>query len=150
MLRAIAGVIVGYIVMFVVVFVAFTAAYLAMGADRAFRPDSYDVSMLWIALSVIVSLVAAIAGGMTCAAIAEPGSKAPTALAAVVLVLGLLSAVPVLLDDSEPVARTGTVSNMDAMMQAKTPVWSAITTPILGVVGVMIGAGLVRKKPSVS
>lgn len=147
MLRGILGVIAGYVVMFVVVFGSFTAAYLAMGAEKAFRPGTYDVSMLWIAISIVLGLVAAIAGGLVCAAIAK-GGKAPMALAILVVVLGVLMAIPTLNapDAGAPVERTGDVGNMAAMQSARTPSWVAFLNPVIGAVGVMLGAGLRKKR----
>jgi hypothetical protein len=145
MLRAIAGVVLGYLTMAVLVFVLFTAAYLAMGVDGAFRPGSYDVSDAWIAMSVVVSLGAAIAGGFVCAAVSRL-PKPPLVLALLALVLGVLSAIPHLTAEAgEPKERTGDVSNVDAMMAAKQPVWIALANPILGAAGVLVGARLKRR-----
>lgn len=49
--RNILAVIAGYFAMAVILFVIFTAAYFGMGADRAFKETSYDVSTLWVAVS---------------------------------------------------------------------------------------------------
>ena len=143
MLRSVGAVVVGYIVMFIVVFVLLTGIYLALGADGAFQEGSYAPSMLWIGLMFVVGLVAAIAGGFTCAAIAR-GSKAPIALVVMVLVLGGLSAIPAFMppDEDQPTARTGEVGNLEAMTRARTPGWVALLNPIVGVIGVMIGAQL--------
>lgn len=145
--RAIAGVIVGYIVMFVVMFAVFTGAYLGLGADKAFNPGTYDVSTLWIAIMVAVNLVAALAGGLVCAAVAgrcKPGYV----LAGLVLVLGLALSYPVLAGtQADPGPRTAGVPNMEAMMKAKTQVWLAVLCPVVGAVGTVIGAGLKKEAP---
>lgn len=149
MLRAVAGVIVGYIVMVVLVFGTFTCAYLLMGADNAFRPGTYDASVLWLVVSFALGLIAAVVGGVVCAAITKAGSAAPKALAAVVIVLGLAMAVPVFMGTRpDPGPRTGDVPNMEAMMKAKQPKWVAVANPLVGALGVVIGAGLARKKPA--
>jgi hypothetical protein len=144
--RAIAGVVVGYAVMFVVVFGSFTAAYLAMGTDRAFKPGSYDVSMTWLVASIVLGLAAAVAGGLTCAIIAQRGSRAPVVLAALLLVLGLAMAVPSLkaggTEPQEP--RTAAVGNFEAMANAKTPAFAAVLNPFVGAAGVLLGARLRR------
>jgi hypothetical protein len=147
--RAIAGVIVGYVGMAGVVFVLFTLAYLALGASGSFKPDSYDVSTTWVLVSIVVGLLAGVAGGYVCALISKL-PKPPLVLALIVLVLGVLSGIPVLLDQSEPGPRTGEVSNFEAMTKAKQPAWIVMLNPILGVVGVLLGARLKRtdKLPS--
>jgi hypothetical protein len=45
MLRSIVGVIVGFAVIFVFFFAIFTGAYLALGVERIFQPDSYEVPL---------------------------------------------------------------------------------------------------------
>jgi hypothetical protein len=140
MLRTIGGVLGGYVTMFMLVFITFTIAYLAMGADGAFKPGSYEVTTLWIVATIALGLIAAIVGGIVCSAIAK-NSKAVLALAGLVLVLGLLSAVPALTTSSasETKVRAGDVGNMEAMMNAKQPAWIALLNPLIGVAGVMIG-----------
>lgn len=148
MLRAIAGVIGGYLVMFVLVFGVFTGAYLAMGADGAFKPGTYDPSTVWMVLSVVLGIVAGVIGGLACALIAKRGSMAPKVLAGLVVVLGLALAIPVFMDSApDPGPRTADVPNMEAMMKAQQPKWSAVANPVIGAVGVLIGAGLMNRKP---
>ncbi|MHC5002893.1 MAG: hypothetical protein ACYTJ0_07195 [Planctomycetota bacterium] len=144
MLRAILGVIAGYLVMMIVVFVTFTVAYLVMGTEKAFQPESFDASMLWIVTSIVLGAIAAVLGGLTCAAVAR-GGRAPLVLAGIVLGLGLAMAVPAFLagDESPPPARSGELDNFEAMTQAKQPTWLMVVNPIIGCVGVLIGASMV-------
>lgn len=142
MLKTIGGVIVGYIAMFILVFAIFTIAYLALGANGAFKPGLYEVLPIWLVISFAVGLIAAIAGGFVCALIA-PNSKAPLALAGLVIVLRLLSAIPVLTsNDTRPQLRVASVGNMEAMMNARQPAWVALLNPLIGAVGIMIGSRL--------
>ena len=144
MLRAILGVIIGYIAMFILIAVCFTIAYLIMGTEGAFREGSFEPSMSWNVLTIIVGIVAAIIGGIVCAVIARRGSKAPMILAIIVLILGLLMAIPVMMEPGEdqPAAREGELSNFEAMSEARQPVWIALLNPLTGAVGVTIGARL--------
>lgn len=145
MVRKIVGVIVGYIVMALVVFLTFSAAYLIMGANHAFKPGTYDVSLRWAALSFVLSLIAAIVGGYVCALIAK-STRAAQVLAGIVIILGILVAIPVLTgSDTRPNRRPDAVPNMQAMQNARTPKWVAILNPIVGVVGVLVGAGIRQK-----
>jgi len=143
--RIIGGVIVGYLVMFVIVFTTFSVAFLAMGSDGAFLPGSYEVSMLWIVVSIILGLVAAVAGGFVCALIAR-GGGAVKWLVGLVVILGILSVIPTLMppDPSMPTVREADLGNMEAMMNARTPAWVAMLNPVIGAVGVIIG-GRLRK-----
>ncbi len=119
--RKIAGVIVGYIGMFIIVFAGLTIAYLILGKDRAFQPGVYDLTTMWIAIVLIVGMVAAIIGGWVCALIARSFGAAKV-LALVVIVLGLLMAIPAFTAEPQTEPRSADVSSMDAMMRAETPV----------------------------
>jgi hypothetical protein len=140
MLKIVGGVIAGYLVMFILIFVTFSGAYLAMGTDGAFKPGSYDVTPLWIGVSTVLGLGAAIAGGFVCALIAKD-RRGPLALAGLVLILGILMAIPILTgaDNGAPPVRDASVGNLQAMQYAKTPAWVALLNPILGAVGAVIG-----------
>ena len=143
MWRNIGAVILGYVVMFAVVFVTFSIAFLMMGTTGAFVEGSYDVTVLWLVVSLALGLIAAVAGGFVCAVVAK-GSKAPLALAGLVLLLGLLMALPVLMasDDGQPITREADVSTFDAMQEAKQPPWIALTNPFIGMIGVLLGSKL--------
>jgi hypothetical protein len=145
MVRSILSVIVGYVALFLLIFVLFTALYMVLGSNGSFKPGSYQPSILWLALSTPLAFVAAIIAGYVCAALAR-GGRAPLALAALVFVLGIIFAVPVLTSPETNVARTSDVSNMEAMMKAKEPAGVALTNPLLGAVGVLVGGRLRRKR----
>jgi MFS family permease len=145
MLKAIVAVVVGYLVMVVVVFAGLTAAYLAMGAVRAFKPESYEVTGLWLVVWFLVSVGAAIIGGRICGLIGRKRG-AVIGLAIVVLVLGGLAALPALKPvTGDPKPRTSGTSNLEAMMNAKQPNWVVFLTPIIGVVGVLAGGRAVSR-----
>jgi hypothetical protein len=128
--------------MFAVVFVLMWVAYALFGASGSFQPGSWDVSGLWIVVTVVVGLGAAIAGGFVCALIARD-PRGPKWLVAVVVALGILFAIPVL--TGAGAAATGgprpeDVPMFEAMMNAIQPVWVALLNPLLGAVGVLVGA----------
>ena len=70
MLRSVLGVIVGYLAIFAVIFCVLTVAYLGMGPERAFQPGSFQPSILWDAVEIVIGLAAAAVGGFVCIAIA--------------------------------------------------------------------------------
>jgi hypothetical protein len=144
-LKATLAVIVGYVVMAIVMFVAFTGTYLGVGADRAFQRATYQVSALWVVVSVAVNLLAAMVGGWACAAISR--GAAAKALAGLVLALGIAFAIPVLdpSKDPRPLDRTPNTPNLEAMTNARQPVWLALTLPVVGAVGTLLGAGRGRR-----
>jgi hypothetical protein len=146
MLRSILAVIAGYVVFALSIFVTFTALYLLLGADASFEPGSYHPSKLWMALSTLLGIVAAVVGGYVCAALAR-GGRAPLALAVLVLVVGLFFAFLAPKRSEGDAVRAGNVPNMEAMQKAIQPKWSALLNPFLGVVGVLVG-GRLRRKPA--
>ena len=144
--RLIGSVVLGYVVMFVLVFVSFTVLYLMLGTDRAFEPGTYDASWLWIGVSTVLAILSAMAGGWGSRRVAR-SDKGPRVLAGLVVVLGLLLAIPVLRAPAESMPRTDAVGNMEAMQKARQPAWIALLNPFLGAVGVMLGG---RRKPGVT
>src|SRR5688572_12951823 len=148
MIRGIAGVIVGYVVMAVVMFLTFSLAYLGMGTNRAFKFGSFDPSLFWIVISFFLGFVAALVGGYTCATIAK-SKRAAQVFAGLVFVIGIIVAIPVLTSaDPRPNVRIGDVPNIEAMTKARTPGWVALMNPLIGAVGVMVGAGLRQARAS--
>jgi hypothetical protein len=140
-------VILGYLVMVAGVIIAFSLVYQVLGADRSYQPGVWDVSGLWIVVSIVVGIVAAVLGGFVCARVAH-SPAAPRALAAVVLILGLglaiAAAAGVGAEDRVEV-RPAEVSGLEAMTNSQTPIWIQFLNPLIGAVGVLYGAGLARK-----
>jgi len=136
--RLIGSVVVGYIVMFCVVFLTFSGAYLALGPDRAFLPGSYDASILWNVLSVVLGFAAAVIGGMVCMMIAKD-ARGPKWLAVLVFVIGIAFAIPVLRQSPGSEPRPAGLSMMEAMGKARQTPWTALLNPVIGVLGVLVG-----------
>jgi hypothetical protein len=146
MLRSVLGVIVGYIVMFILQVAAFMTIYTLVGPNWSFKPASYQASTRWTVMQFVVIFVTAAIAGLVCGMIAR-GGKAPLALAAVVLVLGL--GLAVLGTSMRPAdtheVRTGNVPNMEAMSKARHPLWVVFLGPVIAGVGVIIGGKLKRR-----
>lgn len=142
--RKILGGILGYVVMFIFIFATFSAAYLLMGTEHAFKPASYNVSNRWLAVSTVLGFIGALIGGYVAAMIGKSGT-AVKITAAIVLLMGILTIAMVTMSPRSTEARGRDVSNIEAMSKAQTPLWVAILNPIIGIVGVMIGGGIKRK-----
>jgi hypothetical protein len=149
MVRAILSVIVGYIVMFVLVVASLAVAFGVMGVDGAFRSASYSPSTTWLGIMFVSGLIAAIIAGAVCRLIAGSPTP-PKILAGLVVVLGLVLAIPTLSRKAPAEPRPAQMSNMEAMSKAQTPAWVAFANPFVGAVGTVIGASLVRRKPAVA
>ena len=146
MARAIIGVIVGYVVMFILNFLGFVTLYAVIGPDQAFEPGLYLASNKWIAISFVIIFITGTIAGLVCAAIAK-GGKAPFALAIVVIVLGLLLAIPAIMkaQANAKLVRGGNVPQMEAAQKAYWPTWTPFTFPIISAIGVLIGGKLKRR-----
>ena len=137
MLKSIVGVIVGYLVMMLVAFAAYTAAYLGLGAERAFEPDTYALSAIWIGLAIVITFIAGLLGGLTCAAISKSRTTG-LVFALIVFVLSFVFELPNIMNHT-PKARAGDVANMEAMGKAQPPVWLLFLNPFLGGAAVLMG-----------
>jgi hypothetical protein len=147
MLKSIVGVIVGYLVMMLVAFAAYTAAYFGLGADRAFEPGTYALSGIWIGLVIVITSIAGLIGGLTCAAISKSRTTG-LVFALIVFVLSFVFELPNIMKDHTPVARAGDVSNMEAMGKAQPPVWLCIFNPFLAGAAILMGTRM-KKSPAV-
>lgn len=147
MARNIIGVIVGYIAMFAFIFLSFTILYLILGADGSFEPGTYKVSSTWLILSFILGFIGALLAGYICTIIAK-NAKAAIWLAGIVIVLGIIFALPGLNVPEEELnkVRTEDVSNMEAMQNAKQPPLALILNPLLGAFGVWAGSRMKKQK----
>lgn len=146
MVRSVLGVIGGYVLMFALQIAAFMTIYTVMGADWSFKPRAYQASTRWTLMQFGVILITTAIAGFVCATIAK-SSKAPLALAGLVLLLGLVMAtmkVATQPPDTHEV-RFGTMSNMEAMQKARHHTWVYFLGPFIGAAGVVIGGKLKKR-----
>jgi len=143
MIRNTFGVVLGYVAMFAFVFITFTILYFILGADGSFEPGTYEVSPIWIIISFILGLVAALLGGYLCVLISK-NHNAALVLAGLVLALGIVMAIPALNDSTNEVQemRSADVPNLEAMQKAKQPPIVLLLNPIIGALGVFAGSKL--------
>jgi cytochrome bd-type quinol oxidase subunit 2 len=140
MLKSILAVIASYAVMFIFLFAAFTGCYFALGTEGTFQSDSYNVTTVWIGLTVVVCLLAGIIGGLLCAAISK-SKRTCQIFAFIVFFGGLLACIPAMQRSPDaPNTRAGEVSNFEAMGLAVSPMWLHLLTPVVSAVGVLLGA----------
>jgi hypothetical protein len=143
MVRNILGVVLGYITMFAFVFITFTILYFILGAEGSFQSGTYEVSLIWIVISFMLGLAAAVLGGFICVLIAK-NQKAALVLAGLVLVLGIAMTIPALGDATNDVQemRSADVPNLEAMQKAEQPPIVLLLNPIIGAFGVFAGSKL--------
>lgn len=132
----------GYILMFVVLFATLTAMYFGLGSERTFLPGSYAVTPLWMAVFCFFQFDSGLVAGIVVSKLSTD-RKVPLILASMTLVLGIVMALPAVQGTvHDAVPRDGTLTNMEAMMQAQTPVWIQLIAPALAALGVIAGATL--------
>ena len=139
MLKAVLAVVAGYLTMAIAVAILTLGLFLLLGPDRAFQPGTYEVSTAWVIACFAASLLSAIIGGFICRRIS--GLGAVKALAALVVVLGLLLALPALnpANDPRPLVRPPDTPSLVALTNSRQPPWAAMAFPVVGAIGVLIG-----------
>jgi len=134
------AVVAGYFVIALMIMITFSLAYFVLGAEGSYQQGSWNVSITWAILSIILGLVAAWVGGKVCTKIAS-NYIAPKYLVALILVLGIASAIWGGQSEVDTV-RTVTPSIAEAISNSVQPVWLTWLNPILGAIGVALGSGL--------
>lgn len=136
MIRFIASILGGYLVMAVLVVFGFSLAMVA--PNFAFEQDSLDVTPGWILYSLVVSLIAAAAGGLVAAFIARLRSAA-FVLAAFVFAIGLVSAASNLAKAKPSNEAVAGMSTLERAKNAKQPDWYAFLLPFVAAGGIALG-----------
>jgi len=145
--KVIGGAVAGYVVMFVLVFLLMTLGWMALGPGGSFRPGSWETSTAWVVVTLMVDVLAALGGGYVAMLIAKR-PLGPQVLAGLVVVLGLVMAIPVFTADASAVGpRPDVVTMMDAMSKAQQPLWLVVANPVIGAVFALVG-GALRKPPA--
>jgi len=145
MLKSILAIIVSYIAMFVIFMAIFTCLYFVLGVERVFQAVSYEVSMLWIALTLVISFLVSMFAGWLCAAISKSW-RACQVFALIVFLLALMQCLSALRRNPDaPNTRAGEVGMFDAMSLAVSPLWLHFVNPILSGAGVLLGARMKRR-----
>jgi uncharacterized oligopeptide transporter (OPT) family protein len=145
MLKSILAIIVSYVVMFAVFMAIFTCLYFFLGVERVFQTDSYEVSMLWIVLTLVIGFLVSMLSGYLCAAISKSWRTCQI-FALIVFLLALVQCLSALKRNPDaPNVRAGEVGMFDAMGLAVTPLWLHFVNPILSGAGVLLGARRKRR-----
>jgi uncharacterized membrane protein YedE/YeeE len=145
MLKSILAIIVSYIAMFVLFMAVFFGLYFALGVERVFQPDSYEVSTFWIILTLVVAFLVTMFAGYLCAAISKSWRTCQV-FALIVFLLALWQCFQGMRRDSEgPNVRAGEVTYLEAIGHIVSPKWLHVVNPIVSAAGVLLGARMKRR-----
>ena len=148
MLKSILAIIVSYVAMFALFMAIFTGLYFLLGVERVFQPDSYEVSMLWIVLTLVVGFLGTLLAGYLCASMSK-NWRTCQVFALIVFLLALIQCLSALKRNPDaPNVRAGEVTYLEALGLAVTPLWLHFVNPVISGVGVLLGAGLKRRDPA--
>ena len=148
MLKSILAIIVSYVAMFALFRAVVTGLYFLLGVERMFQPDSYEVSVLWIVLTLVVGFLGTLLGGYLCAWISKSWRTCQV-FALIVFLLALIQCLSALKRNPDaPNVRAGEVTYLEAVGLAVTPLWLHFVNPVISGVGVLLGAGLKRRDPA--
>ena len=131
--------------MFAVLMTLFTVAYLLLGANWSFKPGSWEASPRWLALSIVVGLLAAFLGGLVAQRIDRSG-KGALFLMGVIVVMGIGIAIATGTPEAAGPRTITSPSSFEAMENAVQPRWLEYLNPLVGCIGVFLATRLIRKR----
>ncbi|MEM7480079.1 MAG: hypothetical protein AAF481_02800 [Acidobacteriota bacterium] len=137
MWRSIAAVVAGYLVMALWVMITLSLAWVLLGAEFAFHEGTFGVTAGWMVLNLLMGVIGALLGGWVAALIGRSWGPVKV-LVAVVLVLGVLSAV-LQRDKPEPPPELE-VTTFEAAAYAQQPAWYPWLITAIGAGGTVLGA----------
>lgn len=147
MLRTVIGILAGYATLAMALVGAFTLLWLGLGQERAFLPGTTRVTGTWLAFSLPLNLLAAVAGGWVAAWVDRRRPHvAVLGLIGVLVILGgwaaLTQGVGVQGDAPPRPPHPGNLGPLAAATLAIQPLWVAWILPILGAMGAWFGGSL--------
>ena len=137
-LRNFGAAVLGYVVMFVIV----SILMLIVGLVAIFG----DAMGMLVAASIVVSLLAAVVGGLVCAKVAAD-NRGTWILMAAIVVIAVVSALWLtpMVEEMGAIAEGAEGAMADSMDDLQEPAWMTWLNPVLGIVGVYFGARLANK-----
>ena len=140
-MRIIFGAIVGYAALSASLFVLFTLAWLAIGSDGAFVPNSYEISGTWTGINLVGGFITALLGGFVCSKVGRD-YRSLRLLAIAIVVLGVIN---LFWGGGDGGTRIGDVAISEAAALAVQPLWLKLVNPVIWVVAIMLGSRMARR-----
>ncbi len=144
MRRILTAVVAGFAAYALLLAISLALFHLVLGSINVFKPGSWEPTAAFCFSSIGFGLVCGTVGGYVCLAIGKH-TRPVLILAAAVLVIGALNAVPIGAAPTEP--RPAEVGTIDAMLRAQPPAWYHLTQAAFGACGVLVGGNALKRKP---
>lgn len=136
--RHIFGALVGYVAMAAFIIVAFAVVAPLLGMERLFQPGTWDASAFWLTISISLSIVGAIVGGLVALRIGR-STRATYLLATLVFVMGTGMALSGVNETTRGGPRAPNATIAEAGSHTRQPTWLMFLNPVLGAAGVLLG-----------
>lgn len=145
MLKSIVAIVVSYVVIFLLFFAVVAGLYVMLGSERVFQPDSYEISNLWLVLTIVLSFLAWMLGGWLCVAISK-SLRTGQIFAVIVFVAAAIGCLLSLNREGEgPHVRASEVTFKDGLERTVTPRWFHFVNPVVTLAGALVGTRLKRR-----
>jgi hypothetical protein len=145
MFKSIVAIVVSYIVIFLLFSAVFAGLFVALGVERVFQPDSYEISNVWLWLTMGGSFFAWMLGGWLCVTISK-SLRTGQVFALVVFIAAAIGCLLSLRRESEgPNVRAGEVTFMEGLERTVTPRWFHFVNPVVALAGVLAGTRMKRR-----
>ena len=141
MVRAFFGAAVGYLIIGGLVFSGLSGAWVYLGAELIVIPGSYDATLQWTFMTIFWGFLSAIIGGHVSTWLGR-SEVCPQVLIAIVLVAGIMSAVPSLQASYSSVDVVLDPADWNIFQAASTlitPNWYNFLLPLVTALGIFIG-----------
>jgi hypothetical protein len=136
-MRIVLAVVAAFLFMSIFVFVLSIAPWYLLGIDHVLESGRFDTAV-WVDIySIVVAFVGALLGGIIARKVGG-SATAVFALAVIGFAGGVVNAVGQR-SKPEPGPRDGGSTVMQAVTARKEPIWLALSIPVLGVIGVLVG-----------
>lgn len=135
------GVIAAFAAIFVFVQIVLWLFYLMLGQEHVFRMASYQGSVAWITIVMIVNLLSGVVGGWIALKVSENRLTLLVLTGLILLVNGPAIVASVATPAMDQV-RVGAVSWREAAQHDLMPIWAALLVPFMAMIGLGVGAYL--------
>ncbi len=151
MLKNLLSILLGYFSMSMFILLTFSTLFIILGTEVSLQPNSYQISFIWLHISIVLTMLASILGGYICIKFAN-NRKNVYSLAVSILILGLIISFAKISNPDliASLSRSGEISSIEAMLKAKQPISMMFIHPFISAIGILIGGNVIVKNKLLS